>query len=242
MHIKDKLGMDIQGLIEHGPITIVAFGDSVTHGIQKTSNDYECVYWNVLRQKLNAVRDAIPVNVINAGIGGIDAKKSVERLDRDVLRYHPDLVIVCFGLNDVNGTKEDYIEALTTIFSRIQESGADVVFLTPNMLNTYTAEDVQPQFAEYSKVTAAYQNEGKMDAFMEAATALATRMGVTVCDCYGEWKKLYAQGVDTTQLLVNRINHPTPAMHKLFADKLFEVILQPDEVRTDLQVDGMYKG
>lgn len=241
MLIKDKLGMDINGLIEHGPITIVAFGDSVTHGILKTTNSYETVYWNVLKQKLNAVRDAIPVNVINAGIGGIDAAKSVARLERDVLSHHPDLVIVCFGLNDVNGTKEAYIEALTTIFSRVLDSGAQVVFLTPNMLNTYVADDVQPQFKEYAAVTAAYQNEGKMDAFMDAAKALAKKMGVLVCDCYAEWKKMYEQGVDTTQLLINRINHPTPEMHRLFADKLFETLLQPEEVRTDLKVDGMYK-
>ena len=32
MKIKDKVMLDIGGLYEHGPITIVAFGDSVTHG------------------------------------------------------------------------------------------------------------------------------------------------------------------------------------------------------------------
>ena len=32
MKISEKINLDMQGLIEHGPITIVAFGDSVTHG------------------------------------------------------------------------------------------------------------------------------------------------------------------------------------------------------------------
>ena len=32
MKILEKLLMDQGGLIENGPITIVAFGDSVTHG------------------------------------------------------------------------------------------------------------------------------------------------------------------------------------------------------------------
>ena len=71
MKISEKINMDIDGLIENGPINIVAFGDSVTHGVLDTSNNYETVYWNRLKQKLNAVRDAIPVNVINAGISGI---------------------------------------------------------------------------------------------------------------------------------------------------------------------------
>lgn len=32
MHIKDKILMEREGLEKEGPITIVAFGDSVTHG------------------------------------------------------------------------------------------------------------------------------------------------------------------------------------------------------------------
>ena len=64
MHVRDKLNMDMEGLIQNGPITIVAFGDSVTHGALRANNNYETVYWNVLKQKLNAVRDFIPVNVM----------------------------------------------------------------------------------------------------------------------------------------------------------------------------------
>ena len=51
MKVKDKLNMDINGLIENGPINIVVFGDSVTHGALNGFNDYETVYWNLLKQK-----------------------------------------------------------------------------------------------------------------------------------------------------------------------------------------------
>ena len=113
MHISDKINMSAEELIANGPITIVAFGDSVTHGaVAPGEINYETVYWNRLRQKLNAVRNYVPVNVINAGIGGITAKRSLDRIDRDVLKHEPDLVIVCFGLNDVNGTLEDFVESL----------------------------------------------------------------------------------------------------------------------------------
>lgn len=54
--IAGKLQPDHNGLIEHGPITVVAFGDSVTHGaVAEGEIRYETVYWNRLRQKLNAV-------------------------------------------------------------------------------------------------------------------------------------------------------------------------------------------
>ena len=34
-----------------------------------------------------------------------------------------------------------------------------------------------------------------------------------------------AKTQDTTQLLINRINHPCPEMHRLFADALYEMII-----------------
>ena len=33
MTIKEKLHLDKEGLMEHGPINIVIFGDSVSHGV-----------------------------------------------------------------------------------------------------------------------------------------------------------------------------------------------------------------
>ncbi|MBQ3132780.1 MAG: SGNH/GDSL hydrolase family protein [Clostridia bacterium] len=225
MRVKDKLAMSTAELVAEGPITIVAFGDSITHGaLGPDEINYETVYWNRLKQKLNAVRNYVPINVINAGIGGLTAKLSVARIDRDVLSHHPDLVIVCFGLNDVNLPLNEYIEALTIIFEKCKQSGAEVIFMTPNMLNTRVAPDTDEPHLEYAAKTAAFQNEGRMDAFMDAAVRLANAMEIAVCDCYAEWKKL-SQTQDVTPLLANRINHPCAEMHSLFADMLFEKIM-----------------
>lgn len=226
MKITEKINLDYWGLIEHGPITIVALGDSVTHGsVGPGEIDYETVYWNRLRQKILAVRNYVPVNVINAGIGGITASASLGRLDAQVFAHRPDLVIVCFGLNDVNGTLEDYISSLRIIFERCLQADTDVIFLTPNMLNTYVADDTEDCVRGYAAVTADMQNSGRMDSYMQAACALAQEMGVTVCDCYAQWKEL-SQTQDTTMLLANRINHPTREMHALFADSLFAAIFR----------------
>ena len=229
MKVREKLFMELSALDEHGPITIVALGDSVTHGsVAAGEINYETVYWNRLRQKLNAVCATIPVNVINAGIGGTTAARSVARLDRQVLCHHPDLIIVCFGLNDINGELETYLEALRTIFTRCAESGAEVIFMTPNMLNTRADERTEARFAAYAVKTAEMQNGGRMDLYMESACALARQMGITVCDCYAKWKEL-SRTQDVTELLANYINHPTREMHELFAQSLFEIIMGEDE-------------
>ena len=223
MHIKDKILLDRNGLEQYGPITIVAFGDSVTHCALNGEINYETVYWNRLRRKILEVRNYVPVNVINAGIGGITASGSLGRIESQVLTHRPDLIIVCFGLNDVNDPLERYLSALRTIFEKCLASGADVIFMTPNMLNTYVAPDAPESHLAYAAVTAKYQTEGRMDLYMESAVRLAEEMGVPVCDCYARWKKL-AETEDTTMLLINRINHPTPRMHELFAESLFQMI------------------
>ena len=200
MHIKDKILLDRNGLEQYGPITIVAFGDSVTHGALNGEINYETVYWNRLRRKILEVRNYVPVNVINAGIGGITASGSLGRIESQVLTHRPDLIIVCFGLNDVNDPLERYLSALRTIFEKCLASGADVIFMTPNMLNTYVAPDAPESHLAYAAVTAKYQTEGRMDLYMESAVRLAEEMGVPVCDCYAKWKKL-AETEDTTCFL-----------------------------------------
>jgi len=243
MNIREKILLDRPGLEEHGAVTIVAFGDSVTHGAVASGEiNYETVYYNRLRQMINRRRNYMPVNVINSAIGGTTAAASLARMQRQVFDHHPDLVIVCFGLNDVNGTLETYLNALRTIFARCIEEGVETVFLTPNMLNTYVAEDTEQKWWEYAHKTAEMQNGGRMDQFMSEACALAREMGVAVCDCYSKWKALAAAGTDTTMLLANRINHPVKEMHALFAESLYEVIFGEEAPGAKESDSTMYRG
>ena len=229
MKIKEKINLDKNGLRKHGSINIVAFGDSVTHGyFDLGAPDYEAVYHNVLRKKILSVRDYVPVNIINAGIGGDRASNSLDRMDSQVFRYDPDLVIICFGLNDVNGPLEDYLSALREMFQRCIDRNTDVIFLTPNMLNTYVAEDTAEAYKNYAYRTAKMQNEGVFDKYIYSAVELAKSMGITVCDCYSKWKKL-SETEDTTLLLANRINHPNRKMHELFANELFKIIFDEEQ-------------
>lgn len=241
MKITEKIMLNRSGLEKYGPINIVAFGDSVTHGAFADGDiDFEAVYWNVLKKKIAAVRTYMPINVINAGIGGTTAKLSVERIDSQVLCHRPDLVIVCFGLNDVNGEKSEFLEALREIFARLLAYGTEVIYMTPNMLNTYVAADTADIHRKYAHKTAEMQNEGIMDDYIYSAKALAESLGVKVCDCYSKWR-IMSKTKDTTKLLANRINHPTKEMHELFADSLFECIFDNSEISSTSD-DTMYQG
>ncbi len=226
MKIKDKINLDYNGLVEQGAVNIVVFGDSVTHGaLGPDEINYETVYWNQLKKRINGVRNYIPVNVINSGIGGITAAASLHRMERDIFSHHPDLVIVCFGLNDVNGSPDEYIDSLKIIFTECIVREIETVFMTPNMLNTYVADDTLEELKEYAAKTAEMQTSGRMDSFMQKAVELAENMGIKVCDCYKKWKEL-SESCDVTMLLANRINHPIKEMHTLFCDSLFEIIFE----------------
>ena len=223
MKIREKIHFSVGQLLAEGPITVVALGDSVTHGaLGEGECDYESVYWNRLRRKIQAICRDVPVNVINAGIGGTTALQGAERLDRQVLCHRPDLVTVCFGLNDVNGPLEDYLRGLREIFTKCKEV-CDVIFMTPNMLNTYVAEDTPPRHLKYAEKTARMQNDGTFDRYVAAAIDLARELDVTVCDCYAIWQEM-SKTEDTTLLLANRINHPVREMHEIFAQSLFDCI------------------
>lgn len=235
MKIKEKILLDRDGIVKHGPINIVFFGDSVTHGAINGYYDFENTYPNLLKKKLCEFRCFVPVNVINAGIGGLTAKGSLGRLEDQVLKHEPDLLVVCFGLNDVNGELSEYLDSLSVVFDKAAAAGLDVIFMTPNMLNTYLAEGTPQQYLEYAKKTAKMQTEGRMDEFISSAITLARAKGVTVCDCYARWKEL-AKTTDTTLLLANRINHPTEEMHNLFADCLYEVIM--GDAKTEMANDS----
>ena len=230
MKIKEKLFLTQDELAVHGSINIVIFGDSVSHGCLLNHIDYENVYWNRLRKKLNAVRDFVPVNMICSAISGTTANASVCRLEKQVLNHNPDMVIVCFGLNDVNGSLETYLRSLRTIFERCTEAGAEVIFMTPNMMNTYVADDSPAKYLDYAHKTAEMQTNGRMDRYISEAARLATEMGITVCDCYSKWKEI-SKTQDVTMLLANRINHPTEEMHRLFADSLYETIMGSENIQ-----------
>ena len=230
MLIKEKINMDVPELFKNGAITIVAFGDSVTHGCAAGGKMiYDEVYHSRLKKMILAKRDFVPVNVINSGIGSTTASWSLERLERDVVAYNPDLVIVCFGLNDCGYPLQNYVDALDKIFARCNEIGAQTIYLTPNMLNTKPLTEGEEWMVEFSKYTAGRQNEGVFDLYINEGKKVAEKHGVKIADAYAKWKEMAANGVDTDKLLVNGINHPTAEMHQLFADEIMKLIFDDDD-------------
>lgn len=221
-------------------VTIAFLGDSVTQGsfelyklgesgadaVYDQSNSYEMGVFKIL----SMLYPGVPVNIINAGVSGDTAPWGLDRVERHVIRHEPDLCVVCYGLNDCGldpERPERYRKAITGIMDKLIEAGIEVLFMTPNMMNTEISPYLtDPFFIDIAKTKMSYQNGGYFDTIIDIAREECAKRGVPVCDCYAIWKRLYESGVNTTELLSNKINHPTREMNKLFAYELVRCMFE----------------
>jgi len=222
------------------PITIAFLGDSVTQGCfecyltgpnsLETVFDYKSAYSTRVREMLNILYPNVQINIINSGISGDSAVGGLQRLERDILSYHPDLVVVSFGLNDSTGGMSkiaNYREALEEIFKKLKAQKIETIFLTQNYMNTKTSVHLKDElFINLSKTFASdVQNSGVLKAYFEEARKACEKYGVKVCDLYPVWEQLEKAGVDVTELLANKLNHPIREIHYYMAMKLIETML-----------------
>lgn len=240
MRITERLTARHRGAGNERPVLIACLGDSVTHGcfeldlpdrelLQPSCRPWEG-YVMKLQRRLTELYPAAAPTVLNAGVGGDGVAQMAARLERDVLSFHPDLVILEVALNDCLGSQTDdpapFGAAVGELMDRILASGAELMLLTPNAMCARMHEHIphEDSWRQLYARAVAKQTGGVMTAFVEAARAEARKRGVLIADAYAHWEQLRKCGVDTTMLLANRINHPTPAMHDLFVEKIIDAM------------------
>lgn len=104
---------------------VIAFGDSLTARTGYVSMLY----------------GYIGTNVINAGVGGNTTVHAKERFKQDVLDKDPDVVLICFGMNDQacnlatikpNVSLDVYRSNIEYFAKTLTDAGKDVVFVVPS--------------------------------------------------------------------------------------------------------------
>ena len=218
------------------PVTAAFLGDSVTHGCFECYRDEDGNIQTIFeREQSYAAKFAhiagmlyprAQLNIVNAGVSGGTAMQAAARLERDVLRFRPDLLVGNFALNDCGAGDrglEEYIASMKKIFRQGKEAGAEVVYLTPNPMCGYVSAHLNSDFLrEIAKDLASRTADGVLDRYVAAATAPKTWR----CNGWTSsvWKNMRKNGVDITVLLANYLNHPTRDMQWLAALKLAEML------------------
>ena len=220
------------------PVAIAFLGDSVTHGAfeiinfkdvegWETVHDYSSAYSSRFREMIHLLYPKSQVTIINAGIAGDNAEKGLARLNKDVLQYKPDLVVVSFGLNDTGTLQKDvYVQRIKEILLKIKATGAEAIFLTENYMCTKESFKLHHSkiLSDVAKGCCVTQNEGCLKAYFDAVKEMCAEIGVPVCDIYAAWEAMEKGGVDTTNLLSNFIDHPIRQLHYYTAVKLLETM------------------
>lgn len=105
----EVFGTNRQGFRDHlassvlkkpGTFRIICIGDSVTFGVPANLNSPEETFAKKLEALLLHHFGENTIEVLNAGVPGYTSYQGLMQLKHRLLRYHPDLVIVQFGIND----------------------------------------------------------------------------------------------------------------------------------------------
>jgi acyl-CoA thioesterase-1 len=110
-------------------VTVVALGSSSTTGFGTFRSD--AAFPDVMKQELLRLRPSAQIELINSGRIMEDIPGNIARLDNDVLRYKPDLVVWQLGSNDSvwRGIADNAKEMVSDAVKRLKAASADVVLV-----------------------------------------------------------------------------------------------------------------
>lgn len=221
-----SMSMGISCMLEDTvDLKLVAFGNSIT-AERATVNQ---VFAQRLPQLL--AREGIHVSVYNAGIPGSHTGRrkdhqlfkiphALDRFETEVLNKQPDLVTIGFGTNDafidskVKGGDSriplaDYQENLVYMIEKLQNQGAQIVLIAPNILGS-----------NYGK----FQNQ-RMLQYVKVIRKLAKKYMIGLQDNYRLFLDYTKKTGRSYEELMLDGCHPNDQGHALIAQSLSEVIV-----------------
>lgn len=177
-------------------------------------------YIEKFRERLIERYELTSVSIVNSGIAGDNLRSMAARIQRDVIRYQPDLVLINGSLNwdKKLGSTEEYQELLQGMVQQLkQETDADIILLTPN-------GDL-PNNSLFMKMLGQGGIEPTTGERVKAIRKVAEEEQVCLADVYAVWEAAREKGCPWKELLSNGVNHPGVEGHEVYADvlmKLFE--------------------
>ncbi len=197
------------------PVTIVAWGDSVTAGGDASAP--ETRYPAVFARRLKKRFPQADVHVVTVAVGGSNSRQwlypdrfpgpvpQATRWQR-LVDARPDLVTVEF-VNDAGMAPQQVNQVYADILNRLRKIDAEVILITPH-------------FTMPSMMHMRSLREPDRRPYVLALRAFANRRHVALADASSRWGHLAKEGIPYVTLLRNGINHPDDRGHAIFADEL----------------------
>ena len=113
--VGDALPRSMAKLTSGQPITIVTTGDSVTAGAQSSGflgiSPNAPAYPGMIKDGLAVKFNNPNITLINTGIGGTTSEWTESTLNNTIISKNPDLVTICFGMNDSSYNRVGYTDS-----------------------------------------------------------------------------------------------------------------------------------
>lgn len=210
---------------------IVAFGDSITKGVYV---DYRDTFCAIVQEKTG-------FEIMNRGVAGNNTCEALARLEQDVLRQAPDLVIVEFGMNDhfLTAVKTHQVAPnlfqmnLMEILNRIQALGTKTLLMT---IQPVLEGDTENYY--YSRHDPRlYESFGGANCLIEFYNQIIKECGKDtnsyIIDIAGAFNKAISKGKSLEDLLVSMKNssmsdgvHPTRLGHQIYALEIIKTFIE----------------
>lgn len=190
------------------PVKVVLFGDSITQAGVKPGG-----YISIMQQSQKAYE------LIGAGIGGNKVYDLYLRMEDDVLKLKPDVVVIYVGVNDVwhkqthqTGTDPDkFISFYSAMIRKMQTAGIKVILCTPAVIGERT-DFSNPQ-------------DGDLNSYSKIIRNLAKQYNCSLVDLRKEFLAHNLannpENKESGILTTDRV-HLNPAGNKLVADLMLK--------------------
>ncbi|MEI6915964.1 MAG: SGNH/GDSL hydrolase family protein [Armatimonadota bacterium] len=197
------------------PLTVLAWGDSVTNG--GAASDETHRYQN---QFVALLKHKYPKSDITLRTSAWGGSRSIDFVNQPagseysykdkVLGSKPDLIVMEF-VNDSYLTPEQVEKQYSGFLKDFQEIGAEWIIITPHF--------VRPDWMNAPDARVSQDPRP----YVKALREFAIKHDVALADTSLRWGHLMSEGIPYLTLLANSINHPDDRGHEMFAQSLMEL-------------------
>lgn len=206
----------IKKLRNKDAVSIVLLGDSISTGCNASGwanvAPHQPPYQDLLLQHLKATYSP-NITLTNLAVGGTSTPWGISRIP-DVQAAKPDLVILAFGMNDSSGrSAAEYKSNMAEMIKVTRESSPETEFIL-----------VATMLGNSDWVTL------KHELFPQYRNALAelVQPGIALADMTSIWAEMLKRKKDA-DLTGNGVNHPNDFGHRVYAQVLTTLLVQPKD-------------
>ena len=230
--------------VDAGKYLMIAIGDSITHGdtgaeVLGHKNTIQGGWVTRLKNKLEEDSPG-EYEVINKGINGDTAKRVLNRLNKDLISYQPNIVILAVGTNDTHdllldpfrgGNAKDYRVVMEEILAELQLNLPNTPVFIMGMTTTLRKYWMMAWYSFFISLPQQETLEGIYEEYNNVLKDLAQDYGYFYVDISSQWPKdvegsweFYADGIHPNNVGYDKM---TEVLYRALRTKVISLVDLP---------------